>query len=1127
MPATSNMIKNHSTTALRQTASRQESAPVLITSPPPVENVKGKKSKTLGRVQSVKDERVPPLPSCELSIDDRAPGVIKIFGDSVVHGAQYKSVLASTRSTAIELIKQALERYGLSTFNHQDYVLCDTIGKLKPVPDDPHRWVVVCQRALKDSDKPLEFQEFWKPLDGYYRRYQLHKKSEFLDDNIADDTSGINDNARKIMMSKVHVGAIPVSSSWSGSEHSQETVRQDPDGKSLQPPVFDTSSYKEKILTLQSLSMYPYLLTIRGYQVHHDLVLYPLRAKSLILGRHNSNSSSADIVCFAPDIFDHHCRLNPRTYLDKGINQQLKYTFYIELEVFPGAHVTVNGRRVVGKAELHSGDLLSLGKHYLFLYKDPTNGFDIPSKLSWLSSKRDTVGKRSSLPVEYRTHRERVTVSTSTSEELNTSSDNHTSFDVSDDAVTWTTAPKGQTLNLSYGKDREEEVLTAISGLKCLNRRDHPLTSAMLFILCHDCAVRKFTRHHTKNMYRRMLACIQNSVSSVARSLSQQKFDCIKLTLKNSSNHQESANLKHLMYWMSNSISLYCHMVSIDTENRGSSPEPEDETNNSLKEFLEGLEEIVSFCFQQTVYCITKVLYPLTNKYLDSNPFSETISVETDGVEKTIFILHSALDLAHSVLLHDDVRNQMMTYLLFFIGTSLFNRLMKKGLEQEYYNWTFGVRLQANIGRLEDWLTEKNLATDFQKVCGKLIAVANLLATSKQQLLKMERESISSEFSQLNSTQISKILRGYQIGQGRPAPDHWFSADSSDDAEDLNISLASYPVFLLPTTGPDAASMTYNDDFYETLDRLNAAFGSEEGDGDSGFSVSNTPRLTESMINTAESNGNMFYHTESPRVTVKQHPRLLLDNHNSSSIPNSPRAGHVYPPSPPDNLSSASDYWDCDNDTTDDDTTITWREKPNNLINQSEIFSDVIEENIYLEPRRRSQISLNESFIDAPPSEIDFHSCRSTSDEQNESTYSDNLTNGRSDTSHDEVVTNNIREISRDDRKILMKSEKMGEIFTVSMQKGCGPLGLGLIDGLYTPLKSAGIYIRNILPDSEAEKCGLLAVGDRIMAVNETSVVGASYQLAMDYIVSTGRELHMVVARSPLDVIQHIKASIS
>lgn len=52
---------------------------------------------------------VPDDPS-ELSSHITAPGILKIFGNELCEGANYKSVLATTHSSAKELVKEALER---------------------------------------------------------------------------------------------------------------------------------------------------------------------------------------------------------------------------------------------------------------------------------------------------------------------------------------------------------------------------------------------------------------------------------------------------------------------------------------------------------------------------------------------------------------------------------------------------------------------------------------------------------------------------------------------------------------------------------------------------------------------------------------------------------------------------------------------------------------------------------------------------------------------------------------------------------------------------------------------------------------------------------------------------------
>lgn len=115
----------------------------------------------------------------ELSTQSSAPGVLKIFGDEICAGANYKSVLATPRSSAQELIKEALERYSLNKNAAHSYVLCDVIGRLEGGGGiGGGGWRTECLRALGDNEKPLLLQELWKPREGYARRFELRRRAE-------------------------------------------------------------------------------------------------------------------------------------------------------------------------------------------------------------------------------------------------------------------------------------------------------------------------------------------------------------------------------------------------------------------------------------------------------------------------------------------------------------------------------------------------------------------------------------------------------------------------------------------------------------------------------------------------------------------------------------------------------------------------------------------------------------------------------------------------------------------------------------------------------------------------------------------------------------------------------------
>lgn len=111
----------------------------------------------------------------ELSTQLSAPGVLKVFGDSVCTGAHYKSVLATCRSSAQELVREALERYSLSPDGASQYVLCDVVGQ---AGDSEQPWQAECIRVFGDNEKPLLVQELWKPREGLSRRFELRRRAD-------------------------------------------------------------------------------------------------------------------------------------------------------------------------------------------------------------------------------------------------------------------------------------------------------------------------------------------------------------------------------------------------------------------------------------------------------------------------------------------------------------------------------------------------------------------------------------------------------------------------------------------------------------------------------------------------------------------------------------------------------------------------------------------------------------------------------------------------------------------------------------------------------------------------------------------------------------------------------------
>ncbi|CDQ95333.1 unnamed protein product, partial [Oncorhynchus mykiss] len=139
----------------------------------------------------------------ELSNQITAPGILKIFGSEICQGANYKSVLATTHSSAKELVKEALERYGLNKEEAESYVLCDSIGYV-----GDHQWKTECFRVVSDNEKPLLLQSLWKPREGLARRFEIQRRASVEEKRSRDKdtvTAGINAQARKLQKSRSRV----------------------------------------------------------------------------------------------------------------------------------------------------------------------------------------------------------------------------------------------------------------------------------------------------------------------------------------------------------------------------------------------------------------------------------------------------------------------------------------------------------------------------------------------------------------------------------------------------------------------------------------------------------------------------------------------------------------------------------------------------------------------------------------------------------------------------------------------------------------------------------------------------------------------------------------------------------
>uniref|UniRef100_UPI00398F7184 ras-interacting protein 1 n=1 Tax=Pristiophorus japonicus TaxID=55135 RepID=UPI00398F7184 len=314
----------------------------------------------------------------ELSVQPGAPGVLKIFGDQISAGANYKSVLATARSTAGSLVKEVLARYAMGQEAPSGFLLCDVVGR----GDGPAgSWQTQCLRAVGDHERPLVLQEMWRPRRGYSRRFEIRRREEVdrasLRRSISEaNISGGGKKDRKSVKSML----LPEPGDRAQTEASEIVSRS------------EELNFEEMAQTLiRPPSNLPYFLLLQGYDDKQDLVLHLMSGKKHVFGRGGRTASTGDgsggiervdtALC-APDILPRHCCVRRVERAGPG-GGQARPEASATVRAYRGARVTRNGGLLQREAVLRPGDLLGLGEHFLLMYKDPAAGRPSP-RPDWL-----------------------------------------------------------------------------------------------------------------------------------------------------------------------------------------------------------------------------------------------------------------------------------------------------------------------------------------------------------------------------------------------------------------------------------------------------------------------------------------------------------------------------------------------------------------------------------------------------------------------------------------------------------------------------------------------------------------------------------------------------------------------
>lgn len=132
-------------------------------------------------------------------------------------------------------------------------------------------------------------------------------------------------------------------------------------------------------------------LTVTSLVSSQDFVIYLMSGTSTIFGccrehchGEDEDRLKVDILLYAPDVLPQHCCIR-RLEQVQAPSGDLRKTVTV-LKPLHGAPVTRNGFQLQEEVELSPGDLVGLGQHYLFLFKDPTSSSGRLQTPSWMST---------------------------------------------------------------------------------------------------------------------------------------------------------------------------------------------------------------------------------------------------------------------------------------------------------------------------------------------------------------------------------------------------------------------------------------------------------------------------------------------------------------------------------------------------------------------------------------------------------------------------------------------------------------------------------------------------------------------------------------------------------------------
>ncbi|XP_053552920.1 ras-associating and dilute domain-containing protein, partial [Bombina bombina] len=812
----------------------------------------------------------------------------------------------------------------------------------------------------------------------------------------------------------------------------------------------DASVLPEERAAIIRHSLYysAHLLLLQGYSHEQDSLVYLLNREQHTFG-FRTPSSKPSIILSAPDILPLHCTIRkvkpPRCAAFRSEKK-------LVVEPIPGASVSVNFSKVDRTTILQHGDLLGFGAYYLLLYKDPAKAQPLPdqalARLRSLSSQPDLICRMCGRHLREKTSSSKKKESASCSRGGNLITRKH--------------------LNLEYERQLEDSLVNKILTLIEPGGDDHKLTPSFLLCLCIQHSASCFTPGDFGQLLLKVTRRIQRMVWERTKDLAEKQSDQQDPT--SLSITDLIPDLKHILFWMSNSTELlyfiqqssprYLQSMEDELDIKGSKESVFSNTITASEEAMTVLEEVIMYTFQQCVYYISKCLYMMLPALLeggiaprDLQSFSPLLP---EDVQQVIGIYQTTLDLLQQFEVHQDMGAQMFSYLFFFSNTLLFNQLMERGTSPGFFSCTRGVKIRANLKLLLSWCQDFGYGATAKQFFSKLLSVTELLATPSSQLTQMSWGYIRAEFPSLSHSQLLYVLN-HSLNTSEPCtiplwmPGH---EESPVACENIMETFDNHPPIILPSEGfkVKLEGNSMHENIYRHLLYIrHFLWGLRRSPSEPG-ELQNEISTNPSVRSTAQGHkwdSGTAAHAADNRQNGK-HSDSEADGRDISLLNGSPSEERL-------------------------------KEKLRHLHLQSMVTKDTA--------FRAGMQPLDSSCLLTPP-----NTPLMPEPDCNISLQLNGISRSPVDIRREELLASRTEENSDCLTPSTCSEEDFCHVFVVEMEKGTMGLGMGLIDGLQTPLNSPGIYIRTLIPDSPAASDGRLAIGDRILAVNGSSLIGATYR---------------------------------